>query len=514
MNATARAAALDYLPRWLAHQMRVSEQTGCAVAVVDQGRCVFEAAFGHADMARGEALTPRHRFRVASHSKSFTAAGILKLREQGRLQLDDAVGQHVPGLHPQVASATLAQLLSHSAGLVRDGADAGQWADRRPFLNEAELRADLAAGAVIDANTRFKYSNHGYALLGLTIQAVTNERYVDWIAREVVAAAGLTETLPDMPPVAAPASKRSARAAAANADTDGADYVTKHVTTNAAAPPLLAAGHSAKWPLGRRVVIPGRNPTHVLASATGFISTAADLARFYAQLSPNSSSNTNPNAKSRLLSVASRREMARRQWRDPHSSQERWYGLGTISATLAAAAGAPAWEVFGHSGGFQGSITRTAVVPAQQLAVSVLTNASDGLSHTWLDGCLHILRAFDAHGGPSRRTAPWAGRWWSLWGAFDLLPMGGDKVLLANPALANPLLDATELSVHAAPRSAAATGVLTGRIALAGGYGNHGEPVRLVRDEHGVATEFWLGGSCFRPEAQVVRELRRKYDRR
>ena len=173
------AAALDYLPRWLDHQMRLTEQPGCAIAVAYRGKLVLEAAFGHADLTRGEALTPRHRFRVASHSKSFTAAGVLKLREQGRVRLDDPVGQFVDGLHPQVASATLAQLLSHSAGLVRDGADAGQWADRRPFLDAAGVRADLADGPVIDPNTRLKYSNHGYALAGLAIEAITGEPYAD-----------------------------------------------------------------------------------------------------------------------------------------------------------------------------------------------------------------------------------------------------------------------------------------------------------------------------------------------
>ena len=58
---------------------------------------------------------------MASHTKTFTAAGVMKLREQGRLRLDDAVGQHVGGLHPEIARTTLAQLLSHSAGVVRDG---------------------------------------------------------------------------------------------------------------------------------------------------------------------------------------------------------------------------------------------------------------------------------------------------------------------------------------------------------------------------------------------------------
>jgi len=73
-------AALAYISQWLGYQMRLSEQPGCAIAIAYKGVVVLDAAFGHADLATGEKLTPRHRFRVASHSKSFTAAGVMKLR--------------------------------------------------------------------------------------------------------------------------------------------------------------------------------------------------------------------------------------------------------------------------------------------------------------------------------------------------------------------------------------------------------------------------------------------------
>lgn len=453
-------AALAYVPRWLEHQMRLSEQPGCALAVAAQGELVHEAAWGHADLAAGTPLKPRHRFRVASHSKTFTAAAVMKLREQGRLKLDDHVGQHVAGLHPQVAQATLAQLLSHTAGLVRDGFDAGQWQDRRPFLDEAALRADLAAGTTLEPNTRFKYSNHGYGLLGLVVEAVAGEPYAAWVEREIVAASGLKHTSADMP--------ADARVA-------------------------FAAGHSSKQPLGHRVVIPGTNPTNALAAATGFVSTAGDLARFFGTLSP-----TAPRS---VLSVESRREMARRQWRDAHGSIERWYGQGTISGALGG------WEWFGHSGAFQGTMSRTVCLPAQGVSVSVVTNAVDGPAQAWLDGVLHILQAFAAHGAPGARSAAWAGRWWSLWGPFDFVPMG-DKVLVANPNLPNPMMDASQI-MPAARKGR--DGALNGQIVLSSGFGHHGEAARVEHDARGRAKEAWIGGTRLVSEGRVRQELAARY---
>jgi len=448
-------AALDYMPRWLDYQMRDSEQPGCVIAVSHQGRIVLEEALGHANLSTGEKLTPRHRQRVASHSKSFTAAAVMKLVEEGKLRLDDRAGEYVEGLHPAVAAARVAQLLSHSAGITRDGEDTGQWQDRRPFLNEEELRQALAEPPVIDANTRFKYSNHGFGLLGLIIEAASGTPYAAYVMEEIVGPAGLDETTPDMP--------------------------LPHGA-------ILSHGHSGKLPLGRRVAIPGDNPTHALAAATGFVATARDLARFFGQLMPG--------AKKSVLSVESRREMIRKQWRDPQLSTERHYGLGLMSGKLAG------WDWFGHAGGFQGFITRTLALPEHELAISVLTNAADGYAHIWLEGSVHILKAFATHGSPDRKLASWNGRWWSLWGAFDFIPMGG-KVVVASPALANPFLDASEITVAAKDR---------GKIAQAIGGGAHGQGVRRVRGKDGEVAELWYAGTRLLPEADAAREIRERYE--
>jgi CubicO group peptidase (beta-lactamase class C family) len=318
----------------------------------------------------------------------------------------------------------------------------------------AELRVDLAAAPVVEPNTRLKYSNHGYGLAGLVIEAVTGMPYSSWIKQTVIRAAGLEETEPDMPLA------DSAR---------------------------LARGHSAKLPLGRRVVIPGDNPTNALASATGFVSTARDLARWFAQLDPT--------APESVLTLASRREMTRRQWRYPHSSLERYYGLGIVSGKTAE------WEWFGHSGAFQGFASRTMVLPEPALTVSIVTNALDGPTDRWLDGTINILTCFAKLGAPTGEVRDWTGRWWSLWGAIDLVPMGG-KVMVAVPALQNPFTDATEISLTGADR---------GRISLAAGSARHGENVRRVRGRNGKVDEVWLGGRCFLPEAELAAELEQRY---
>ena len=122
--------------------------------------------------------------------------------------------------------------------------------------------------------------------------------------------------------------------------------------------------------------------------AAGFVSTAADVARFFAQLAPN--------AKHSVLSAASRREMTRKHWRNPHASLEGYYGLGIISGSLGG------WDWFGHTGGFQGYVSRTCVIPGRDLAITILTNSIDGWAYPWLDGAMHILRAFAARGAPSK----------------------------------------------------------------------------------------------------------------
>ena len=454
MDSKALQAALRYIEDWLRFQMRALERPGMTLAISHRQRIVLELGLGTADVLKKTPMTPRHQLRIASHSKSFTAAGILKLREQGLLNLDDPVGRHVADLHPEVANVRLVQLLSHSAGLARDGADAGQFQDQHPFLSRKQLLDDLSAPLAIQPNTRFKYSNHGFGLLGLVIEAVTGEAYADWMQRNIIGPAGLAETLPD----AAPGPRMH-----------------------------LASGHSGRLLLGRRVVIPGDQPTNAIAPAGGFVSTATDVARFYAQLLPQ--------ARRSVLSVESRREMLRRHAQVPHSSTPAGYGLGVMHGSY------QGWDWVGHTGSLQGFVSRSLVLPQQELSISLLTNSIDGFSWPWVDGILQTLQVFDRHGAPGARTRDWSGRWWSLWGPTDLVPVG-DRVFAVSPGMAAPFTDATELTPQARDRAL---------MSQANGYAGFGELARLERDAQGQVKEVWLGASRNRPEKQVAREVQRRY---
>jgi CubicO group peptidase (beta-lactamase class C family) len=451
MHAWLRPA-VDYIADWLELQLTGSQQPGVIIAISHRGDIIAEHAFGLANVDTGEKLSPRHRFRIASHSKAFTSAGMLKLRERGKLRLDEPVGKYVRGLNADVAAQSIRQLLSHSAGLTRDGANSGQFIDTRSYLGAEEVLAELGSPPAIPPNTRFKYSNHGFALAGLVIEAVTGEPYAAWIKREIVDAAGLRETLPNTP-------------------------LPKGVP--------FARGHTRRLPVGRRLVIPGDNPASAMASAAGFVASAADTARFFGQLAPN--------ARKSVISVASRREMTRRHWRVPQSV-EMHYGLGVAAGT------SEGFDWFGHGGGFQGYISRTAVVPDCDVAISILSNCIDGAAPVWLDGCLHILRAFKTRGAPQRRLRDWRGRWWTIWNAIDLVPMG-NQVLVGNPNLPSPFMDATEIEVLGRDK---------GRITAAPGYASFGEPVRRARNKAGKVTDIWIGGTNAKPEKVLAAEMERK----
>ena len=253
------------------------------------------------------------------------------------------------------------------------------------------------------------------------------------------------------------------------------------------APVAVARGHTSRLPLGRRAVIPANNRTFAYAPVTGFTSTASDLARFFAQLAPDAARS--------VLTPETRRDMTRPHWPGRDSTSGLSFGLGLACGVLCG------WDYFGHIGLFQGFVTRTAVLPEPGVTVSVLTNAIDGPALPWLDAVVHILRRFHDGGAPTGENADWGGRWWSLFGAVDLVPLGS-SIFAFNPVLQPPFSEASEIVLTDADH---------GSVVRAPAIGRFGEAAWRVRDQHGDVTAIRIGDAVFMAEEVVRATIQRDY---
>ncbi len=173
-------------------------QPGLAYGVVAGGRLVHSGGAGER-WTGGPAPDAGTVFRIASMTKSFTAAMIMLLRDRGELRLDDAAQDYVPELSGLVLPApdcpviTIRHLLTMTAGFPTDD----PWGDRQQGLDPAEFARLLAGGDVRPAwapGTVFDYSNLGYAILGRVIAAVTGEDYARAVRSGVLGPLGLTGT--------------------------------------------------------------------------------------------------------------------------------------------------------------------------------------------------------------------------------------------------------------------------------------------------------------------------------
>ncbi len=200
----AYESVLPYVREWIAYKVWQLRLPGVQVAVGFEGEELFSEAWGYADVEAGRRLTTTDRFRIASHSKTFTATALLQLADDGRLRLDDTVGTFVPALveaGSPIADATVRELMEMGGGVVRDGADGDHWALAHPFPDADQLVAMVVAGgAKVPVGSAFNYTNLGYGLLGLVIEAVTGTSYAEHVRTAIVEPLGLTGTGPEYDP--------------------------------------------------------------------------------------------------------------------------------------------------------------------------------------------------------------------------------------------------------------------------------------------------------------------------
>ncbi|MEV4381995.1 serine hydrolase domain-containing protein [Streptosporangium sp. NPDC049644] len=378
LESTARA-----LLRRVAVEQSQGRLPSLTAAVVRDGELAW---FGARGRVEGAAPTPLTQYRIGSITKSLVAVVVMRLRDEGRVDLLDPVSKHVPGLGIGVGEVTVAQLLSHTSGLSAESP--GQWWERTPGMPAEELVAALGPDtAKHRPGRRYHYSNVGFALLG---ELVARHRGVSWaraVQEEILRPLGMRDT-----------------------------------TTRPRAP--HAHGYAVHpW---ADVLLP--EPEHdalAMAPAGQLWSTPADLARWAAFVAGDTGD---------VLDAATVAEMREPATVDDGDAWTGGYGLGL---QLARANGR---RLAGHTGSMPGFLATVWADPSDRVGVLFTANSTSGVSRDLLTDLLAILDQHEPRlpeewapvaddAGLLELTGPW------YWGpsayVLRLLPEGG---VCLNPA--------------------------------------------------------------------------------
>lgn len=175
---------------------------GAVLGIIIDGELVWVRTNGVRETKDRVPVTSDTVFRIASMTKSFTALSILKLRDEGKLSLDDPAAKYVPALadlaYPTRDSPalTIRHLLTHSEGFPEDN----PWGDRQLAQSDETIRAWMRAGIPFSnaPGTAYEYSNYGFAILGQVVARVSGRPYADYVRDEILKPLGMNSSTFEM----------------------------------------------------------------------------------------------------------------------------------------------------------------------------------------------------------------------------------------------------------------------------------------------------------------------------
>ena len=196
------ATAFPEIEKLFKSFMERSQTPGAVLGVIIDGELVWVKAAGVREKTGNAPVTPDTVFRIASMTKSFTAMAILKLREDGKLSLEDPASKYIPELaglpYPTSDSQvlTIRHLLTHSEGFPEDN----PWGDRQLAQTDETMRAWLKSGIPFSTSpgTAFEYSNYGFALLGQIVAKASGRPYADYVRDNILKPLGMNSSTFEM----------------------------------------------------------------------------------------------------------------------------------------------------------------------------------------------------------------------------------------------------------------------------------------------------------------------------
>ena len=388
---------------WAEAMVAYQQLPGMSVGVVYDQDLVWSRGFGYADVESRQPATPSTIYSICSISKLFTSIGVMQLRDQGKLELDDLVADHIPWLDiqntfPDGPPITVRSILSHSSGLPRETAHSYWSGPDFPFPPREEIIDRITHQQTLyPASTYYQYSNLGLTLAGELITQLSEQPYEDYMRVSVLKPLGLPDTTTQLPEA-----ERGKR---------------------------LSTGYAALERDGSRQRLPFFQAKGISAAA-GYASTVEDLATFASWQFRALSGKEN-----RVLSGRTLREMQRVHWVDANWNAESHRGLGF-----------KIWRernrtLVGHGGGCPGYRTHLSLDTKRKVAAIVMINAtgvSPGLFTSRAQQLVGSALA-DAVEAPGKGKSPdpslqkYVGVYRSIWGEEAVVIRDGELAVLSLP---------------------------------------------------------------------------------
>ena len=175
---------------------------GLAIAVIENGEIILQKGYGYADIGKDIKVNTATGFNIGSISKTVAAWGILKLVQEGKIDLDTPAEKyltrwHLPESEFDSDKVTIRRLLSHTAGLSLHGYPGWSPKDKLPTIEESLNGVNNGPGRVeiiMEPGTKWKYSGGGFSILQLIVEEVTGQKFEDYMQAEILNPLGMTNS--------------------------------------------------------------------------------------------------------------------------------------------------------------------------------------------------------------------------------------------------------------------------------------------------------------------------------
>ena len=442
-------AGITLLDTWIQTQMEFGGLPGLVIGIVYDQEPVWVKAYGHASLDPPVPMSEDSIFRIASHSKLFTAISVMRARDAGKLRLDDPVTEHLPWFdiqnrHPEARPVTVRHLLTHTAGLPRESIHPA-WTDFE-FPEAETLRETVSDQETTYATeTKWKYSNLGFTLAGMVAEAAAGDSFAGLVTDGILKPLGMDST--SVGPV--PADQRG----------------------------RLATGYARRMPDGSRETFPFVD-ARSFDPATGLSSTVPDMLRFLSW-----QMRVRDRRSEEVLTSNTLLEMQRVHWLQ--SSWDSGWGLGfSVRHTEDR-------DLIGHGGGYPGYRTQTQLSPEEKIGVVVFTNSGDGNPGRYLNKAFEwVAPALAAARAEKAKPAIWSSDWDIYLGTYRR--RSGETAVLRQE---NDLVILSPLSEDPNGSKGVLKPTDTPHVFRleSDGYGAHGELVRFEVNDAGEVTRIFVG---------------------